>query len=68
MSSDLVELNFKNLVSFYAEELQRVNCGERAPDVFSKYVRGRLREEGVLIYRNKEWALSEKARELLVTA
>jgi len=57
MSSDLVELNFKNLVSFYAEELQRVNCGERAPDVFSKYVRGRLREEGVLIYRNKEWAL-----------
>ena len=65
MSSDLVELNFENLVSFYCEELRRVEQGERAPDVLSQYVRGRLREAGVLLYRNKEWALSEKAKTLL---
>ena len=66
MSSDLVELNFENLVSFYSEELRRIDGGERAPDVLSQYVRSRLREEGVLLYRNKEWFLSDKARELLV--
>ena len=67
MTSDLVELNFENLVSFYCDELRRIEQGERAPDVLSQYVRGRLRDAGVLLYRNKEWSLSEKAKQLLDT-
>lgn len=52
MTFDLVEMNFKNLVSFYCEELRKIEQGERATDILSQYVRGRLRDAGAPRARN----------------
>jgi hypothetical protein len=67
MTSDLKKLNFENLVSFYSEELQMIEQGERATNVINPHVRGRLREAGILVYRNKEWVITEDAKKVLST-
>jgi hypothetical protein len=65
MTSDLNELSFENLVRFYSEELRMIEQGERATNVLTPRVRGRLRDVGILAYRNMEWLITEGAKKLL---
>jgi len=67
MTSDLAELSFENLVRFYSEELRKIEQGELATNLFASGVRGRLRELGILEYRNKAWVISERALSYLST-
>jgi hypothetical protein len=67
MSSNLAELSFENLVRFYSEELRMIEQGEEVANVLTPHVRKRLREEGILFYRNKQWVISEKAIEIIST-
>jgi len=67
MASDLVELNFKNLVRFYSEELRMIKQGERANNIFTMFVKRKLREKGILAYRNRIWVITEDAKMYLST-
>ena len=67
MTSDLDEQSFENLVRFYSEELRMIEQGERATNVLSPNVRGRLRDAGILAYGNMEWMITEDAKKLLST-
>ena len=67
MTSDHDELNFENLVRFYGEELQMLIQGEVDTKIFSPRVRRLLRGEGILVYRNKEWGITEDAKKVLST-
>jgi hypothetical protein len=64
-SSDLDERNFRNLVRFYREGLRRVAGGDRATEVFMPYERGKLREFGILRYKNRTWTITEKAKKCM---
>ncbi len=67
MTSDLNELSLENLVGFYSEELRKIDQGERATNVLGSNVRARLREAGILAYRNREWMITEEAKKYLST-
>jgi len=67
MTADLNELSLENLVRFYSEELRSIERGERATNVLGSGVRGRLREVGILAYRNREWMITEEAKKYLST-
>ena len=67
MTSDQDELNFENLVRFYGEELQMLLLGDVDTKIFSLRVRRLLRGEGILVYRNKEWGVTEDAKKVLST-
>ncbi len=67
MTSDLNELSLENLVRFYSEELRMIEQGEQTTNVLRSNVRGRLREAGILAYRNMEWMITEEANKYLST-
>ena len=66
---EIEKKNFENLVWFYREELEDVNKGNRASDVFPKGLRRRLLDVGVLVYRkgrhNVKYLLSRATMEML---
>jgi hypothetical protein len=64
-ASALDETNFENLVRFYSEELLKIEQGIEVTEVISGRVRSKLRNEGVLLYRNREWVITDKAKEYL---
>lgn len=65
----LDEVNFRNLVWFYQDELMYLNEGTRAKNVFPKGLRRRLLKFGVLVYRHGRvglrYFISAAASELL---
>ena len=67
MASNTIELSFENLVRFYGKELWMIEGGEGATDVITPRVRRRLREEGILVYKKREWLISEKAKSHLIS-
>ena len=67
MASDTIALSFENLVRFYSKELRMIEGGEGATNVITSRVRRRLREEGILVYKKREWLISEKARSHLIS-
>ena len=48
---ELEKKNFENLVWFYQDELISLNNGERAGKLFSKGLRQRMMDLGVLVYK-----------------
>jgi len=48
----LDQVNFKNLVWFYQNELMLLSEGTRARDVFPKGLRRRLLNLGILVYKH----------------
>jgi len=66
---EIEKKNFENLVWFYREELEDVNKGNRASDVFPKGLRRRLLDVGVLVYRkgrhNVKYLLSRATMDML---
>jgi hypothetical protein len=65
MTIILDEKSFENLVRFYSEELLKIEQGMGATEVIPGLVRKRLRKEGVILYRNREWVITDKAKEYL---
>ena len=65
----LDEVNFKNLVWFYRDELISLSEGTRARDVFPKGLRRRLLDLGILVYKHGRsglrYFISTAASELL---
>jgi hypothetical protein len=64
-SLNLDERNFENLVRFYKEDLMRVAQGESATEVFTPNERGKLRDSGILRYKNTDWVIADEAMEYL---
>jgi hypothetical protein len=68
---ELDKRSFENLVLFYHDELLLLYNGVRARELFPKGLRKRLREYGVLIYKNGRSGLrhllSSAALEILNT-
>jgi hypothetical protein len=64
-SLNLDERNFENLVRFYKEGLRRVAQGESATEVFTPNERGKLRDPGILRYKNTDWVIADEAMEYL---
>lgn len=64
-SMNFDERNFENLVQFYKEGLRRVVEGERATEVFTPNERGKLRDSGILVYKNTDWVITEEALKYL---
>jgi len=65
----LDQVNFKNLVWFYQDELMSLSEGTRAREVFPKGLRRRLLDLGVLVYKHGRsglrYFISAAASELL---
>ena len=64
------EESFRNLVEFYRPELERVNDGTKARDVFeTRHERVKLVKKGVLIcfptQQGKQISLSERTKTVL---
>jgi hypothetical protein len=64
-SMNLDERNFENIVRFYMEGLRRVAQGERATEVFTPNERGKLRDSGILLYKNTDWVITDEAMKYL---
>ena len=66
---ELEKKNFENLVWFYQDELISLNNGERANTLFSKGLRQRMMNLGVLVYKkgraDLKYLLSQTAQNLL---
>jgi len=65
----LDEVNFKNLVWFYQDELMSLSEGARVRDIFPKGLRRRLLNLGILVYKHGRsglrYFISAAASELL---
>ena len=64
-ANNLDERNMENLVKFHEEELRRVLQGESPRKIFTRHTRGSLRDAGILKYRNKTWAIADRAMKYL---
>ena len=59
--------NLINIVLFHKSKLKRIQKGASAGKLFTSHERRKLKEYGILIYRNKTWALTEKAAKVIET-
>ena len=57
--------SYINFVRFYERELRRILGGELVEDVLEVSDRTKLRNHGVLVYRQGDWFLTDKAKEIL---
>ena len=60
--------NFINIVLFHKSKLKRIQKGASAGKLFTNHERRKLKEYGILTYRNKIWTLTEKATKVLARA
>jgi hypothetical protein len=63
----LEEQNLINLVFYHKSKLKKIQKGVSAGKLFTNHERRKLREYGILIYRNMTWDLTEKAKKVLET-
>ncbi len=61
----LEEQSYINFVRFYERELRRILRGESVEDVLEVSNRTKLRNRGVLVYRQGDWLLTDRAKEIL---
>jgi len=66
------QITFKNMVTFYRDELRRVLNGEKSTQIFSKGDRRTLRRLGVLVLRptghyGRVLEVSSRTKEILKT-
>jgi hypothetical protein len=63
----LEEQNLINLVFYHKSKLKKIQKGVSAGKLFTNLERRKLREYGILFYRNMTWDLTEKAKKVLET-
>ncbi len=61
------EQNLINMVLFHKSKLKKIQKGVSAGKLFTNHERRKLKEYGILTYRNKTWALTEKATKVIET-
>ncbi len=61
------EQNLINLVFYHKSKLKKIQKGVSVGKLFTNHERRKLREYGILIYRNMTWDLTEKAKKVLET-
>ena len=61
------EQNLINLVFYHKSKLKKIQKGDSEGKLFTNLERRKLREYGILIYRNMTWDLTEKAKKVLET-
>ena len=61
------EKNFENLVKFHEEELRRILQGENPSNFFTGHTRGKLRDAGILNYKNRTWVITDRAMKYLLS-
>ena len=62
------ELSFKNMVTFYCNELLKIELGVSATELFGRGIRKQFQDRGILYYNHRErcYLLSNKAKLVLM--
>ena len=63
--NSIEEKNLVNLILYFEVELRLVLEGASVVEVFNGYEQKRLRNKGILAFRNQDWFITEKTRNVL---